>query len=191
LAPETQNKPTLKPNCVEFDHILIPLNPTHCSAGIWDTTGNHDTLISKLQYDGIRGKAKSLQESYLQNRYQRVHTTNTYLNSNSVSTWTKIKCGVPQGSILGPLFFLIYINDLPTAIKHKALPILFADDTSILLRSPNNIQLQNDLNTNFEQLNNWFISILLFLNLEKLTLFSSLIRVNAAQTYKSNVKANR
>jgi hypothetical protein len=128
---------------------------------------NHDMMISKLQYYGIRGKAKSLLESYLQNRCQRVHITNTYLNSNSVSKCTKIKCGVLQGSILGPLLFLIYINDLPKAVKHKALPILFAADTSILLTSPNNIQLQNDLNTISEQLNNWFKSNLLFLSLEK------------------------
>jgi hypothetical protein len=133
---------------------------------------NHDILISKLQYYGIRGRAKSLLESYLQNRYQRVHITNINLNSNSVSKWTKIKCVVPQGSILGPLLFLIYINDLPMAIKHKALPILFADDTSILLRSPKNVQLQNDFNTIFEQLNNWFKSNLLSLNLEKNLLYS-------------------
>jgi hypothetical protein len=68
---------------------------------------------------------------------------------------------------LGPLLFLTYINDLPTAVKHKALPILFADDISIILTSPNNIQMQSDLNTIFEQLNNWFKSNLLFLNLEK------------------------
>jgi Uma2 family endonuclease len=67
---------------------------------------------------------------------------------------------------LGPLLFLIYINDLPKAIKHKALPILFADDTSILLTSPNNIHMQNDLNTVFE-LNNWFKSNLLFFEFGK------------------------
>jgi retron-type reverse transcriptase len=78
---------------------------------------SHDILISKLQYYGIRGKAKSLLESYLRNRYQRVHITNTYLNSNSVSKWTKIKCGVPQGSILGPLLFLIYINPYRTKLN--------------------------------------------------------------------------
>jgi len=74
---------------------------------------------------------------------------------------------VPQGSLLGLLLFLLYINDLPKAIKHKALPILFADDTSILITSPNNNQLQSDLNTVFVQLNKWFKSNLLFLNFDK------------------------
>jgi len=114
---------------------------------------NHDILLSKLLYYGICGKAKVLLKSYAQNRYQRVQITNSYRNSNTDSKWTKIKYGVPRGSILGPLFFLVYINDLPEAIEHKALLISFADNTSILLTSPNNIQMHSDLNTVFEQLN--------------------------------------
>ena len=74
---------------------------------------------------------------------------------------------MPQGSILGPLLFLVYINDLPKAIKHKALPMLFTDDTSILITSPNSNQLHSDLNTVFAQLNKWFKSNLLFLNFDK------------------------
>jgi len=75
---------------------------------------------------------------------------------------------VLQGSILGPVLFLEYINDLPKAIKCKALPILFADDTSILLTSPNNIQTHSDLNFVFEQLNKWFKSNqYFFLNFDK------------------------
>jgi hypothetical protein len=80
--------------------------------------------------------AKLLLDPYLQNRYKKVQITNSYSNSNTVSKWTKIKYGVPQGAILGPVLFLVYINDLPKAIEHKTLPILFADDTSILLTSP-------------------------------------------------------
>jgi hypothetical protein len=68
---------------------------------------------------------------------------------------------------LGPLLFLVYINDLPKAIEHKALPILFADDTSILLTSPNNTQMQSDFNIIFEQLIKWFKSNFLFLNFDK------------------------
>ena len=62
------------------------------------------------------------------------------------------------------MLFLVYI---PKAVEHKALPILFADDTSISLTSPNIFQLQSDLNIDFEQLNKWFKSNLIFLNLDK------------------------
>ena len=68
---------------------------------------------------------------------------------------------------MGPLLFSVYINDLPKAIEHNALPILFADNTSMLLTSPNNIQKQSDLNILTEQLIKWFKSNLLFLNFDK------------------------
>jgi len=68
---------------------------------------------------------------------------------------------VLQCSIWGPLLFLVYINDLPKAIEPKAVPILFAADTSILITSPNNMQFQIDLNVVFGQLNKWFKSNLL------------------------------
>jgi len=107
---------------------------------------NQNLLLSKLSYYGTSGKGKLLLESFLQNRYQIFQIISSYLNSNTVSKWTKIKYGVPQGSILGPLLFLVYINDLPKAIEHTIISILFAYDTIILITSPNNIQLQNNLN---------------------------------------------
>jgi hypothetical protein len=115
-----------------------------------------DLLLSKLPYCGIIGKAKLLHESYLQNTYQTVQI-NSYLNSNTVSKCTKIKYGVPQGSILGPLLFLVYTNDLPKAIEPKAIPILFADSTSTLITSPNNNHFQSD-HVVLGQLNKWFKS---------------------------------
>jgi len=60
---------------------------------------------------------------------------------------------VLQVSIVGPLLFPLYSNDLPKAIQHKDIPILFAGDTSILITSPNNIQFQGDLNAGFGQIN--------------------------------------
>jgi len=78
-----------------------------------------------------------------------------------------MKCGVLRGSILGPLLFLLYINNLPKTVKHKALAILFVDDTGILITSSNSNQLQGDLNIVFAQLNKWFKPNWLFLNFDK------------------------
>jgi hypothetical protein len=76
---------------------------------------NHKILLEKLEFYGVVGKFKTLIKSYLTDRYQRVMLDNTTNNNNS-SKCEMIKCGVLQGSIIGSLLFLIYINDLPTVI---------------------------------------------------------------------------
>jgi hypothetical protein len=90
-----------------------------------------------LEFYGVKGKAKLWFESYLRNSYQKVLITNNDLNLNDFSIWEKTKHEVVQGLILGPLLFLLYINDLPKTINDKTILTLFADDTSIVVTSPN------------------------------------------------------
>ena len=83
----------------------------------------HEGLVFKLKQNGIEGKLLNLFKNYLSNRKQRV-----VLNGMN-SKWGEIRAGVPQGSVLGPLLFLIYINDLEDGIKSNVK--FFADDTSL------------------------------------------------------------
>ena len=83
----------------------------------------HEEIIFKLQQNGISDDLLNILSDFLRNRKQRVT-----LNGQS-SAWTNVNSGVPQGSILGPLLFLIYINDLPDGLSCNAK--LFADDTSL------------------------------------------------------------
>ena len=114
----------------------------------------HEGLIFKLKSNGIEGKILNLINSFLNERYQRV-----VLNGQN-SGWEKVEAGVPQGSILGPLLFLIYINDLSNNLESEVK--LFADDTSIFsIVHDNNLstrELENDLNKIQEWAYQWKMS---------------------------------
>ena len=85
----------------------------------------------------------------------------------SFSAWEKITDGVPQGSVLGPLLFITHVNDLPKTINDKTVPILFADDTSRIVKSSNSKDFQTNVVTAFNCVNKWFKVNLLSINVEK------------------------
>ena len=123
-------------------------------------TVNHSLLIKKFKYYGIRGVASDFLESYLNNRMQ-------YVQFKTEKSYRKhLSCGVPQGSILGPLLFILYINDM-----HKVSDLLhfiiFADDTNIFYLDRNPIILIHTLNIELEKLTEWFKINKLSLNVGK------------------------
>ena len=107
----------------------------------------HKGLIHKLKQNGIGGPLLKILTDFLKSRKQRV-----VLNGQH-SSWSDVLAGVPQGSILGPLLFLIYINDLSDGLQCN--PKLFADDTSLFATVHNIKKATNDLNNDLTKITKW------------------------------------
>jgi len=97
--------------------------------------------------------------SYLENRKQRVCTSPHILEHEKSSSWETVINGVPQGSILGPLLFIIYLNVLPYGLHQGAKPVVYPDDTSVLLAAKNNEELKNKINCMLEYMTGWFCTL--------------------------------
>jgi len=123
-------------------------------------TVNFDILIKKLEHYGVRGLILDWFRSYLYDRAQA-----TYVNS-TLSTFKNTTCGVPQGTVLGPLLFLIYINDIASAVTEGELK-LFADDSNLFVVAKDIQQLFHVSNRELNNINQWFICNKMYLNKDK------------------------
>ena len=119
----------------------------------------HVILFHKLEHYGIRGLALEWVKSYISERAQFVEFNDVRSSPQGIS------CGVPQGSILDPLFFILYVNDLNNASLLDV--ILFADDTNLFISHNDPVYLNDALNSELNNLSTWFAASRLSLNLSK------------------------
>ena len=125
-------------------------------------TIQHNILLDKLYHYGVRGIAHKLISSYLSNRKQFV-----YYNNECYSAVEDISVGVPQGSVLGPLFFILYVNDIISCAESSIEFILFADDTNIFIYAPTTEELYCKAKKVLRQLKSYIDANYLHINLKK------------------------
>ena len=122
-------------------------------------TVNHDILLNKLEHYAVHGVGLILFSSFLHDRSQYVFIY------NSISCKQNISCGVPQGSVLGPFLFTLYINDIASILSTN--PRLFADDICLVLNEKKLENLQTKIRTEVTKISKWLIANKLTLNLSK------------------------
>ena len=150
-------------------------------------TIHHGILLQKLEYYGIQGYALQWFKQYLTNRTQCVRL------GNCLSDIKPISIGVPQGSVLGPILFLLYVNDLPQHIKNEQCN-MFADDTIIYSSGQSISEIQSKLQMTIDSVIPWYESNRLAVNTEKSSVMligkKTQIRDNNLNIYINNVLVN-
>ena len=127
---------------------------------VFDTV-DHSILLKKLKHYGITDKNLAWFEIYLSNRKQYIE-----IGEKSKTDLKYVTCGVLQGSILGPLLFLVYVKDLPNASRLLG-PIMFADDTNLFFNHEDVKHLFTVVNNELVKIKDWFTANKLSLNVEK------------------------
>jgi hypothetical protein len=127
----------------------------------------HHILLYILKFYGINDKNFQIYQSSLDKRYCRTAIYIDREKNTKVSNWARVRHGVPQGSMMGPLLFLLYINVLPKIINKTSAPIIFADDISILFAHSNPIEFIKNITMVFKTLYKWLRANELCLNFNK------------------------
>ena len=147
-------------------------------------TIDHNIFLKKLKYLGFSESAIAWYRSYLSDRYFSVHI------DGFCSEEAKLECGVPQGSILGPLIFLLYVNDMSQAVDCKL--YLYADDSCLVYTDKDINVIENILNKNFNSLCDWFVENKLSIHFgedkTKSIIFGTKRRLN--DTHKLDIRRN-
>ena len=138
-----------------LDHIYQALNDKQHVMGIFfdmskafDTV-DHDLLLRKLDWVGVRGPALSWVRSYLVDRSQRVEMDGVRSDSQNIKT------GTPQGSCLSPTLFNVFINDLPLSLSSKGYPVLYADDSNVIVKGSGIAEIAEKSNAAAQAMTTW------------------------------------
>lgn len=190
-----KNKSTTLAIFTLLKNVMTNINQNRLTTGLFFDLSkafdlvSHDLLLQKLEAIGIRGIVLQWISSYLNNRRQRVIITKVDKNNDMTPHLSELMCnkyGIPQGSVLGPILFILYINSIINITNHKC--ILFADDISIIVttdRKNNTIDdHETEINNTIERLIEYLNKIELSINLKK----SVYIQFNKSNNAKYNVK---
>src|SRR3978361_879684 len=158
---------------------------------------NHEKLLIKLEKHGIRGNALNWLSSFLKNRKQftALNRFKNHQKSTGFSEVVNIDIGVPQGSILSPILFIIYTNDMVLNLQPECHITQYADDTSLLVSSNNNDAALNSCNNSLNNLLTWLSNNQLFLNIKKTGFIQFHVRQNRnlpnLNLYLNNISLNK
>ena len=147
-------------------------------------TIDHDILLKKLSAIGFSNHSIGWFKSYLSNRLFRVNLGNCYSDPSNIT------CGIPQGSIVGPLLFLIYVNDMPQAVKSNL--FLYADNSCLIFQGKDVIEIEKQLNGNFTNICERFVDNRLSIHFgedkTKSIIFASKHKIKKVSKLKINYK---